>query len=142
MKYQVNFFVNEEPVELYVDANKTLLNVLREELDLTGAKEGCGAGECGACTVIMNGKPVNACLVLAPELDGAHITTVEGGVCQACRASMRLLHTRIFDDGDGAAARKPASDPRGNCTRNQRESVPLHRIQEDYRGHRRCGRTY
>ncbi|MCI8492864.1 MULTISPECIES: (2Fe-2S)-binding protein [Anaerotruncus] len=78
MKYQVNFFVNEEPVELYVDANKTLLNVLREELDLTGAKEGCGAGECGACTVIMNGKPVNACLVLAPELDGAHITTVEG----------------------------------------------------------------
>ncbi|MFR4989941.1 (2Fe-2S)-binding protein, partial [Anaerotruncus colihominis] len=65
MKYQVNFFVNEEPVELYVDANKTLLNVLREELDLTGAKEGCGAGECGACTVIMNGKPVNACLVLA-----------------------------------------------------------------------------
>lgn len=56
MKYQVNFFVNEEPVELYVDANKTLLNVLREELDLTGAKEGCGAGECGACTVIMNGQ--------------------------------------------------------------------------------------
>ena len=77
MKYQVNFFVNEEPVELYVDANKTLLNVLREELDLTGAKEGCGAGECGACTVIMNGKPVNACLVLAPELDGAPHTTGE-----------------------------------------------------------------
>ena len=44
MKYQVNFFVNEEPVELYVDANKTMLTVLREELDLTGAKEGCGAG--------------------------------------------------------------------------------------------------
>lgn len=78
MKYQVNFFVNEEPVELYVDANKTMLTVLREELDLTGAKEGCGAGECGACTVIMDGKPVNACLVLAPELDGKHITTVEG----------------------------------------------------------------
>ena len=78
MKYKVNFFVNDEPVELYVDANKTLLRVLREELALTGTKEGCGAGECGACTVIVDGKPLNACLVLAPELDGMHITTIEG----------------------------------------------------------------
>ena len=78
MKYRVNFFVNAEPVELYVDANKTMLRVLREELALTGTKEGCGAGECGACTVIVDGKPINACLVLAPELDGMHITTVEG----------------------------------------------------------------
>ncbi len=78
MKYRVNFFVNDEPVELYVDANRTMLNVLREDLCLTGSKEGCGAGECGACTVIVDGLPVNACLVLAPELDGMHITTIEG----------------------------------------------------------------
>lgn len=78
MKYKVKFYVNEEPVELYVDANRTMLNVLRDELCLTGTKEGCGAGECGACTIIADGKPVNACLVLAPELDGMHITTIEG----------------------------------------------------------------
>jgi len=78
MKYKVNFFVNEEPVELYVDANRTMLNVLREDMCLTGTKEGCGAGECGACTIIADGKPLNACLVLAPELDGMHITTIEG----------------------------------------------------------------
>ncbi|GAA4654428.1 (2Fe-2S)-binding protein [Anaerocolumna aminovalerica] len=78
MKYKVNFYVNEEPVELYVDGNKTMLNILRDELCLTGTKEGCGAGECGACTIIADGKPLNACLVLAPELDGMHITTIEG----------------------------------------------------------------
>ena len=78
MKYKVNFFLNDEPMELYVDANKTMLNVLRDELCYTGTKEGCGAGECGACTVIVDGLPLNACLVLAPEMDGMHITTVEG----------------------------------------------------------------
>ena len=65
-------------MELYVDANRTMLNVLRDELCYTGTKEGCGAGECGACTVIVDGLPINACLVLAPEMDGMHITTVEG----------------------------------------------------------------
>ena len=78
MKYKVNFFLNEEPMELYVDANRTMLNVLRDELCYTGTKEGCGAGECGACTVIVDGLPINACLVPAPEMDGMHITTVEG----------------------------------------------------------------
>ena len=78
MKYKVNFFLNDEPMELYVDANRTMLNVLRDELCYTGTKEGCGAGECGACTVIVDGLPINACLVLAPEMDGMHITTVEG----------------------------------------------------------------
>ncbi len=78
MKYTVNFFVNEEPYSLEVNANETMLSVLRERLDFTGTKEGCGAGECGACTVIVDNKPVNACMVLAPELDGMHISTVEG----------------------------------------------------------------
>ena len=77
-EYPVKFYVNGAPFELLVPANRTLLSVLRDDLALTGTKEGCGAGECGACTVIVDGKAVNACLILAPELDGKHIETVEG----------------------------------------------------------------
>ena len=61
-----------------VPANLTLLELLRDRLALTGTKNGCGAGECGACTVLMDGEPVNACMVLAVEADGAQIVTVEG----------------------------------------------------------------
>jgi carbon-monoxide dehydrogenase small subunit len=78
MEYRVKFTVNGAPVELSVPANRTLLSVLRDDLALTGTKEGCGAGECGACTVIMDGLAVNACLILAPELNGKRIETVEG----------------------------------------------------------------
>ncbi|GAB6188590.1 (2Fe-2S)-binding protein [Marinitoga arctica] len=75
---KITFTVNNENVEVEVKPNETLLDVLREKLYLTGAKEGCGNGECGACTVIYNGRPVNSCLVLAPEADGAVVETVEG----------------------------------------------------------------
>lgn len=77
-KVKVKFKVNGEEVTLRVEARKTLLDILREDLGLTGAKRGCETGECGACTVIMNGRAVNSCLVLAPEVDGAEILTVEG----------------------------------------------------------------
>jgi carbon-monoxide dehydrogenase small subunit len=74
----VKFQVNGEQRELDASPNESLLDVLREKLFLTGTKRGCDSGECGACTVIMNGKAVNSCLVLATELDGSEITTIEG----------------------------------------------------------------
>jgi carbon-monoxide dehydrogenase small subunit len=70
--------VNGKTVEARVDPTWTLLRVLREELGLTGTKEGCGQGDCGACTVIMNGKAVQACLVLALQAEGKEIETIEG----------------------------------------------------------------
>jgi carbon-monoxide dehydrogenase small subunit len=70
--------VNGERYERDVADHKNLLHFLREDLGLTGSKEGCGAGECGACTIIMNGEAVKSCLILAVEADGADIQTIEG----------------------------------------------------------------
>jgi len=76
--HRITLTVNGEPEQVDVPSNLTLLGLLREKLALTGTKNGCSAGECGACTVIMNGEPVNSCMVLAVECDGAEIITVEG----------------------------------------------------------------
>jgi len=70
--------VNGEPVELGINPGETLLEVLRERLDLTGSKEGCGEGVCGACTVLVDGIPRRACLTLALEAEGCEVLTVEG----------------------------------------------------------------
>jgi aerobic carbon-monoxide dehydrogenase small subunit len=75
---EINLTVNNKPYQVTVTPSQTLLEVIREDLGLTGTKEGCGAGECGACTVIMDGKTVNSCLVLAVEAAGKTITTIEG----------------------------------------------------------------
>ncbi len=75
---QIRLMVNGESHELSVPPWRTLLEVIREDLGLTGTKEGCSLGECGACTVIMDGKAVNSCLVLAAEADGKQIVTIEG----------------------------------------------------------------
>jgi len=78
MDYPISLKVNGIPYDVRVDAVTSLLSLLRDQLDLTGTKDGCHEGECGACTVIMSGKPVNACLVLAVEANGSEILTVEG----------------------------------------------------------------
>ena len=76
--HTITLTVNDESERVDVPSHMTLLEMLREKLVLTGTKNGCAAGECGACTVMLNGEPVNSCMVLAAECDGARITTVEG----------------------------------------------------------------
>jgi carbon-monoxide dehydrogenase small subunit len=78
MKSIITCDVNGEPREALADARDTLLILLRDRLGLTGTKEGCSNGNCGACTVLLDGAPVCACIVLAGEADGASITTIEG----------------------------------------------------------------
>lgn len=78
MKKLVHLTVNEQEYEVAVETNQTLVDLLRDQLGLTGTKKGCELGDCGSCTVIMDGKPVNSCLVLACQADGRTITTIEG----------------------------------------------------------------
>jgi len=78
MKVQVETSINGETVEFLCEPQQTLLEILREDLDRTGTKEGCGSGDCGACSVLMDGRLVCSCLVLAVETGGHEITTIEG----------------------------------------------------------------
>ncbi len=75
---KVQLKINGQAFDLEIPSSRTLLEVIREDLGLTGTKEGCGQGECGACTVILDGKTVNSCLILAVQADGKQITTIEG----------------------------------------------------------------
>ena len=78
MEKTIEFVLNGKAVQVEVPAHWTLLRTLREKLGLTGTKEGCGTGSCGACTVLINGQAVNSCLVLVSEVAGKEITTIEG----------------------------------------------------------------
>jgi len=78
LKHNIKLTVNGQIYEAYVESRKTLLDLLRNELGLVGTKKGCDSGDCGACTVLLGGKPVNSCLVLAVETDGKDVLTIEG----------------------------------------------------------------
>jgi len=84
--HQISLTVNGSSEVVLVPSHLTLLQMLRDKLALTGTKNGCAAGECGACTVILNGEVVNSCMVLAVECDGAQVTTIEG-----------LAHDNVLD---------------------------------------------
>ena len=78
MKRVLSFTLNGDPIEVVCKDNMTLLDLLRDKLGLTGTKKGCEQGECGACTVMLDGKPVNSCCTLAVECEGRDVVTVEG----------------------------------------------------------------
>lgn len=94
--HTITMTVNGKLVGLEVAAHHTLLQVLRDQLRLTGTKDGCSEGDCGACTVLVNGAPVNSCLVLAPQADGAKVVTIEGlGTPEA----MHPLQSAFVEEG-------------------------------------------
>ena len=94
VKKKIKLTINSGVYEVECPGNMTLLSMLRSELGLTGTKEGCGAGECGACTVILNGEPVNSCLVLAAEADGGEVLTIEG---EAKNGELSILQQAFID---------------------------------------------
>ena len=93
---EIRFVLNGEKIQMEVPAQWTLLRLLREKLGLTGTKEGCGIGECGTCTVLVDGMPVNSCLVMAPKVEGKKVETVEG---LGTRDSLHPLQQSFIDHG-------------------------------------------
>jgi aerobic carbon-monoxide dehydrogenase small subunit len=94
--HRITLTVNGVEEQVDVPANMTLLSMLRDKLALAGTKNGCTAGECGACTVLMDGEPVNSCMVLAVECEGAHVVTVEG---LAHDGQLDTLQQTLIDKG-------------------------------------------
>lgn len=97
MPREIRFALNGNEAAMAVEDHWTLLHLLREELGLTGTKEGCGSGECGACTVIVDGAAVNACIYLAVEIDGKAVTTVEG--LEAADGALHPLQRSFVENG-------------------------------------------
>jgi carbon-monoxide dehydrogenase small subunit len=95
-KHSVAFQVNGADYEIFVEPRETLLQVLREKLGLTGTKQGCDFGDCGACTVVVEGKPTLACLTLAIEMEGKEIFTIEG---LSSNGKLNPLQQAFMDEG-------------------------------------------
>mmetsp|Transcript_22151 Transcript_22151/g.10567 ORF Transcript_22151/g.10567 Transcript_22151/m.10567 type:complete len:160 (+) Transcript_22151:1125-1604(+) len=97
MAREISFILNGDELKTEIEDNWTLLYLLREELGLTGTKEGCGSGECGACTVIVDGKAINSCLYLALEANGKEVQTIEGLV--SSDGSLHPLQKSFIENG-------------------------------------------
>ncbi len=94
---ELSFVLNGDPVTLFVAPGDRLIDVLRGPVGLTGTKEGCGNGECGACTVIVDGRAINSCLFLALDAEGAQVTTIEG--LRPANGGLSRLQQAFVDEG-------------------------------------------
>ena len=141
---KIAFTLNGAPVSVEAPADISLLHLLRDILGLTGTKEGCGVGECGACSVILDGRLVNACLVLAPQASGRSVTTIEGvrgtdggpndlqqQFHHPRRGPVRLLHPGHGAGGRSAAGPYPGPRPGRDPRRHRRQPLPLHGLSAD-----------
>ena len=143
MLYQAVLAVNGVEYPINVEAQRSLLSALRNEIGLTGSKEGCDDSECGACMVLIDGRPVNSCSYLALQANGREITTVEGlsngGELASAAArlpqrrwrAVRVLHARDADQRNGAATREPESHRGRGSTGAVGQPLPLHGLPED-----------
>ncbi len=95
-RWRLRCTVNGNPVDLEIEQNETLLTILRERLGLTGTKGSCLEGECGSCTVIVDGKPVNSCLVIGAQMQGRNVETIES---LACGDKLHLLQEKFLASG-------------------------------------------
>ncbi|MDZ7599238.1 MAG: 2Fe-2S iron-sulfur cluster-binding protein [Desulfobacterales bacterium] len=149
----IAFTLNGQPRALDIPGAASALQVIRDVIGLTGTKEGCGIGECGACTIEVDGKAVNSCLLLGAQLDGSAVLTVEGlapegglhpaagGVSESARGAVRFLHPRTADEHACPFAGKPPPGPRRSVQGDRRQPLPLHRLPADLRVHRRSRRA-
>ena len=137
----VSLQLNGQPYRAEIEPWVTLLDLLRERLDLTGTKKGCDHGQCGACTVLVDGRRINSCLTLAVMRDGATVTTVEGlaedgalhaaaaGLHRARRVPVRLLHARADLLGRRPDRTKAMrTHARGDARTDERQPLPLRRL--------------
>ena len=127
----IEFTLNGELRSVDADPLARLLDVIREE-GLVGTKEGCGSGDCGACTILLEGEPVNACLLLAPEVEGRSVETIEGLVDHPIQRSFRergAIQCRHERQSPGGP--ESPSDPGRGGPGHVGQPVPVHRLQED-----------
>lgn len=135
-KIEIEFTINGKKRKIFVKPNDLLINIIRNDLYLTGSKYGCGIGECGACTVLLNGEPVLSCLTLALTIDGKEITTIEGLAkgnelhpmqkaflmngavqCGFCTPGMILTATALLKENPNATEDEIRDYMRGNICR-------------------------
>jgi len=142
IEQEISFRLNGKSVCVSVLVTMDTLSLLRDVLGLTGTKYGCGEGECGACTILVDGMAVNACLMFAVDCDGRELTTIEGvrsedgmsvlqrRVCRTWGGTVRILHTGADHAGHMAFESGHLSRHGADQTRYRGQPVPLHRVSQ------------